>query len=455
MVTGCKRLLSDLYGCDAQAESSDSEEWRDDYLVHLRWDSLVSETLVIPDTDLFDGRYLLTTDPFQLADRLGRTIENPRLPIEVRGRADSLEQSLASFLKRKSRETLNGFPFTAISDGTIKQALVLRLSQTPARQLDDRLAAHPGDVPGAVCSLLRDILRSEGLDPGVTELFESGWSRWLDAERRGLLRYTRWDSSAYDFGGAFRDTPPIDPDGDLGTDVGRETHRRLIDSLTSGATQGSDALAILDEARDIATAPDEAVEVLTIRRWFFEIRYRAFGRQHRSWTALKDDPNARPVGPHARLTRLIGEVDEPPQPGGRLLLVPEEVMPGLLTMGGADFRAFLAENRPDLETWWNDEDQHGLERSVESFLSRAGHPTTKAERPSEIMVIGTLTAALGLAGATASLGTLPQYMPGVVFDFVNTLALVVGPALRGRRTKSRATRRVVERARARAGTEYS
>src|SRR5688572_13240925 len=75
---GPARLFADDYSTTGQiqwrASASDPGPtlWERDFLGQLRFDTLVSATLVVPDTHIFDGPYFLSTDPSKLTKLLAR-----------------------------------------------------------------------------------------------------------------------------------------------------------------------------------------------------------------------------------------------------------------------------------------------------------------------------------------------------------------------------------------------
>jgi hypothetical protein len=94
--------------------------WRRDMLGQLRLDSLISETLVVPDSYVLDGRFFLSFSPGELRESLGRDFgratETRHLPLEIPVRGGSLKASLAHLLRHTGRSTLNPFVFSTLGD---------------------------------------------------------------------------------------------------------------------------------------------------------------------------------------------------------------------------------------------------------------------------------------------------------------------------------------------------
>src|ERR1700760_4868257 len=116
------RFFADDYSSSGQEAWSNAERgtdvayWKDDYRGQLRFDSLLSRTLVIPDSHIFDGPYFLTTGPALLESALGRSGlgEHSTPALEVRGRESTLEGSLAAMLRRPGQPNLNAFVFKSV-----------------------------------------------------------------------------------------------------------------------------------------------------------------------------------------------------------------------------------------------------------------------------------------------------------------------------------------------------
>ena len=76
----------DVYAAGGQRRRIDEGWASDEFLTHLRVDTLLARWLVLPDTYLLDGAYFLRVNPRELARRLGRGLSDRKLPILVRTR---------------------------------------------------------------------------------------------------------------------------------------------------------------------------------------------------------------------------------------------------------------------------------------------------------------------------------------------------------------------------------
>jgi hypothetical protein len=139
------RLFSNAYTPVQQGAMRKSvDAWHDDFLGQIRFDTLLAGTLVIPDTYIFDGAYFLDTMPSELAASVGRGITHPQMPIEIRSRAPTLEESLARFLDRADGTNLNPFPFNAFTEDEVRKSLAESLGNTPAEKLHNYIRKHDG-----------------------------------------------------------------------------------------------------------------------------------------------------------------------------------------------------------------------------------------------------------------------------------------------------------------------
>lgn len=212
------RLFADDYSSSGQLAWRDGERgtgrsyWDDDYRGQMRFDSLLSRTLVIPDSHIFDGAYFLTTSPGQLSSALGRRgLARHSVPaLEIRGRESTLSGSLSSLLRRPGRATLNAFVFKSIAP-EVRYLLAAELNRTPEDELERALASKE-DIPAAVASVLEACLAR--IDPAIdaeqlVQPLELGWSRWLAEERDVVVK--SWPTYAtFDLVGQVAREPPVD-----------------------------------------------------------------------------------------------------------------------------------------------------------------------------------------------------------------------------------------------------
>jgi hypothetical protein len=123
------RIYDDWFMTEKQfALATTTSDGVADYVTQLRLDLLFFETAVLPDTAVIDGWFFGQVTPSELTDWCGRGATHRHLPIELRCRAPSLEASLASFLRRADRDTLNDYPMHIVKDAEARAARLSRSS---------------------------------------------------------------------------------------------------------------------------------------------------------------------------------------------------------------------------------------------------------------------------------------------------------------------------------------
>jgi hypothetical protein len=133
-----RRLFADDYAAGGQLSrlpdptaplipQSYDEPWRLEFLGSLRFDSILSKRLIVPDSHLLDGRFFLSLSASSLRAEIGRpfhgfTDDGLSLPIVLRLRRPTLRETVAEFL-RTDDEHLNGFSFKTIPNEQARRRL--------------------------------------------------------------------------------------------------------------------------------------------------------------------------------------------------------------------------------------------------------------------------------------------------------------------------------------------
>lgn len=151
------------------------------FLGKLRLDSILSKTVVLADTQLLDGAFFLDpfNDPYSILKDLsrGKVIEGA---IEIRARDYDLEKSLLMFVKDPKGISLKSFSFSSIYDPE-SRALAT-----------DNIIKLPGDQ----INTWQDILtrfKEFGIDKANVENIEMAWSKWIELQKRGMLKVVEWN----------------------------------------------------------------------------------------------------------------------------------------------------------------------------------------------------------------------------------------------------------------------
>jgi hypothetical protein len=353
-----QRVFVDDYSSSGQTDWREGRRgfggqfWAEDLLGQLRFDALVTRTLVIPDSHVFDGPYFLRQAPRELALALGRPAEDgaePRLPFEVRGRGDGLAETLATFLRREDRDTLNGFVFKSLDDAMLRSLLATELGRTPSEELDAALACSE-DVARAVATVVRAALHRVDAGANVDALvgpMEEGWRRWLAEAAYVPVRtwpiYSQFDVAA--------GLDPLTPE-DLQTTLGRNALAEIRGVIAVGSQHRADISALLAAPRARAsTAGDEAglADLQLLDLWYSRGRYRALARQHGCACLLADSLALPPLNLAQRLLRRAISPTEKEM--GRVEL-PDAIISRLATVDDQGFQQLTRRLWPTLKRWW-------------------------------------------------------------------------------------------------------
>lgn len=347
------RLFADDYSSTGQLawvagdRGTGPAYWADDYRGQLRFDSLVTETLVIPDSHVFDGVFFLATGPRELKATLGRGgLRNHEVPaLEVRGREETLSDSLAALLRRPGYPTLNAFVFKAV-DASVRLELAAELKRTPETELDRSLATAK-DVPAGVAALLETCLGR--LDPTIDATailgpIERGWRRWL--QEANEVDVKKWPIfKDFDIRGQAALERSIG--ANMRTEAGKTALSEVQATMALGSGHRSDVSDLLAAARGATRDDPSAVgdfELIDI--WYSRLRYRALAARHGCVCALVDRPWLPAVGPGHALLREALRMDAPTH-----VPLPDDVLTALGDLQTRQFEEFVDTHRRVILSW--------------------------------------------------------------------------------------------------------
>jgi hypothetical protein len=356
---------------------------RDEYIGQLRFDSLLTEAIIIPDSQLFDGAFFVQMRPDDLRNLIGRGAHDREFPIIVKARHHSLRESLARLLERSDLDALNPFPFHFIASEHLRSELALSLESTPVQRLREHLRGAP-DPPAAIAGLLRDALRRRDLQADEDlHTLETGWRRWIEAEEHGIVRVEPWNGPF--LLKAAMAVDPIDADTELGSALGRQLYERL-----HSKTHRSNATTLLADASRAAQTGAEALDIETLSHWYTVARHRAFAKQHGCAFARSEEPQSVPVGPVRRALDRVA-AGEWGSDAGQTLTLPSSFADWLTALSGEEFGALTRGLCTDLSDWWRSGQPRALEKiikQVEAFCTP--RPDGASDRPALAQLLAKL-----------------------------------------------------------------
>jgi hypothetical protein len=343
-------------------------------LGRLRLETLLSQCLVLSDTQVLDGALMRALVHQGHLESMARAIDGP-LPIEVRSRADSLEESLWwTYVDDSGGGQVRGFLPSGFSDGASVRDELEKLGKPPSVR----------GLPGVL-----EILRRAGVDDTEREAAEAAWRTLIDLcdSRIPVVRFDTDLLQCFDKAAARFPAQWLLPD--LVTDEGVAL---LSNVVSLGVRRGRVHAEVDSLCREGGAAAEDAERV---RDWFDQTYLRAQAFQHGSdFRSLEADWRA------PGLVRQLAEAEAASK------FVEVELSPGTLTyLGQAPPEEWQDLNRrcsSELLGWWRDGDIASLRRLAAAVDTRAGAWSGEPDRFGK--VVKGLTSPAAIRRATAGVG---------------------------------------------------
>ena len=183
----------------------------------LRTAFLYSPQVLVTDAELFDGIYFLAFGPYVVLDLLGQNgYEQPFLTIS--GRQRTLEECLLRFTTvppdNQHQLSAEGGAVTLPDIGTLRPLEYQVLQETITSEesqrfvpqaravLNEHAEDHWSIAQRIAC--LYSAYCQQGPSDGTCQLLAQRWQEWIDAERKGLIRYKPQDSQTESNAGISR-----------------------------------------------------------------------------------------------------------------------------------------------------------------------------------------------------------------------------------------------------------
>lgn len=176
------RLFSDYYDSILQRVhwsylDSNLEDSKYLYIGRLRFDTLLSEKLVLLDTQLLDGAIFLGISPQDILPSISRR-HLDSAPIEIRSRSLDLEEALLGFVKLPNGQPKR-FSFSSIKN--IDQR----------KHVEEELAQFNVQSVNSYKDVLA-ILAQMSVSKENIGVIEKGWTSWIEAQKAGRVEVKKW-----------------------------------------------------------------------------------------------------------------------------------------------------------------------------------------------------------------------------------------------------------------------
>jgi hypothetical protein len=310
----------------------------DFYIGRLRFDTILSKTIILTDAQLLDGAFLLRTDPSELQQKLGHDTDEP-LPIEIRARAENLADALLLFVKSPQQNyLLKGFVFSAV----VNEQERLNLKQQLEKMFVEKVKCKED---------ILQIMKDSGVNQANIELIKDGWNKWIEAQNNKQIIIKKWDKIF-----------PLD-------NILSSTYNKLIKKLTT--TEGKEAANFVYQNRYDRSSIDEKInclrntprldfnsleEILLIESWYHHSYNCALSLQHDCDNFESLFESSEP----SKFLSGIRVIDE--------YALPEKFLLKLGKMPDENYGRLFRSTQEDLQKWWDSGNLDSLKRGMEPFV---------------------------------------------------------------------------------------
>lgn len=392
--------FSDVYAASRQRKALDAGAPHARFLRDLRLDTLLSEQVVIPDTYLLDGGFFLQVTPDRLVSLLGRSGSGQKPALVIRCRKPSIQESLRWLLvdPNNPHGRLNGFPFNAIADASIRDELAASLANTTTSEYLQAVGPAQ-DVSSALAAFLRGRLALRGLqaDEDIDRL-EAGWSRWLGSEKplsaTNDLKIAAWTTKMPLADVASDERYRLDEEKDLHSQRGRVLYHQVSHEVQAGSTLRSSVMLRPRYLKDFAENEKEKADADKVLAWYDGIRHRAIARQHGCTSFAHDSSQGPPIGP---LEQQAVEIARSGAPRDKEIVVPEDFYSKLMSIDDEAYGRLVVAASSDLQGWWRHGSSDSLKHVIDRVLTADAQAKQRGEGLCEVfgyVTQGAITAAI-------------------------------------------------------------
>jgi hypothetical protein len=328
------------------------------YLGRLRFESLLSERIVVSDAQALDGIVLGELVVTNKINGLARARETP-LPLEIRCRGVDLQRSLWSMYVK---------PF---EPATPRRAQVREFYPSLFRNGEElgtalgTLSSKRGRHPIRECL---ELLERAGADPADMAKAEEVWRGWVRLTKDKRISLRQW-SSEKKFAELVAESEKFWTKEQLRSDrLFTPTGNDLFDEVLSLGTDRSPVyLAIGKRQAAVPRDSEEYSETQWINLWYDERYRRAQAFQHEA-DYRGSDAGLTPLDTYEALLDIPEDLLQA-EPTTRRKLLVIHVPPGTMELLGrmpdADWWRFNDYSERDLHRWWAYGDTDALSRVIE------------------------------------------------------------------------------------------
>ncbi len=341
--TTSTRLFSEIYDSVKQRELVNQSTWKTDYIARIRLDLLLSNNLILTDTQLLDGAFYTKLDPSELEQHI------PLDRLEIRARDADLSNALLGFVYKPNADKLRGFTFSAINDAEIREKARRHLAQLSS----SKIRKDWREIPR--------LLRHAGVDEATTDLLEERWAHWIEASTSGKIRVIKWEGK-FDLDNAFQ-PKYANALSKLSTE-----HARITATRAWGHRHNRSYVdPLLNEALSEAEGEESKAEIKWILSWFHQAYNRTLKNQHKCDSFdYADVFGAKAIEPNKKSFDKIVEQQED-LPKDVSVYLSNDFIKKVGAIPLDKYRGYAQSS--DLVRWWNYGDIESLKMGIEPFVN--------------------------------------------------------------------------------------
>lgn len=312
------------------------------YAGRLRLDTLLSESLVIVDTQLLDGEFFLDHGPSSLSNLIARKDREP-MPLIIKSRLPKLEDALLRFYKKPNEDNLQGFAPSVIRNDELRINITQSLQKTKADKI-------------RTCWDILPIFLDAGVAQDEVERIKTGWTHWIEAQGHNLFIVEQWKGT-WDLDSA------LDKNW-LNRCVTSQEGCALVETIWNFRLYRSDnekkILTFRQEAQSEATLGEaDQIEI-----WFNRAYNLTIANQHEcdAFESIHTLSSSR--------SGCSVDMESPEV----TLDLPEHFLRSLGSMSTEDFHKHFTKNHCDpnyFEQWWKEGKEDDLRRAIEPLAAAA------------------------------------------------------------------------------------
>lgn len=373
------RFFSDLYDSVKQRGFPEVQrkfpKLSELYIARLRFDALLSKTIVMTDAQLLDGAFMLGENPSELNNRIARKVGEP-MPIEVRARTENLSDALLAFVKNPKKENLNGFTFSSVENEEGRKSLKERLESTKigeAREWKDILT----------------IMKSSGVDYDNLRKIEQGWANWIEAQKNGMVVVRKWEGR-FNLDASLRSLSKPELTTAEGRDTANWVYERRNDRNSIDIRLNELEVNFRSNHKEA-----EVQDILSIKSWLYSAYNHALSRQHGC----------------GNFESIFGMSSASPQlVESEKLGLPEHFWEKLATMPAETFKTLFWRNSEPFDEWWSNGNLKDLKKGIEPFVKEI----VKTRTTLDVSPLAKILYGAGGALSGALIGYIYQGFPGLL-----------------------------------------